>query len=226
MKNPKISILILTYNAPMYVYKTIRSLKNTDYDNFEVIVFDNDSRYLTKLINLFCFSMRWIDRLVYSNKNILFSPGNNEAFKNISKDSQFVLLLNSDIEVKDSNWLHNLLKLHERGVVSYGLCVNEPIRADGFCFLVDKDLYEKYKLDESYEWWWGLTKFQAVLLENENCKIKAVKNHDNMIVHFGGASRKGFFNAKNLKNAKGLNTDIEEVRRWFGNGRVEIIDSI
>ena len=47
-----------------------------------------------------------------------------------------------------------------------------------------------------------------------------------MIVHFGGASRKGFFNAKNLKNAKGLNTDIEEVRRWFGNGRVEIIDSI
>lgn len=226
MRNPKVSILILTYNAPRYVYKTLKSLQKTDYDNYEIIVFDNNSRLITRLINLFALSKGWISRLIFSPKNILFSPGNNEAFKSISGDSEFTVLLNSDIEIKDKDWLKKLFEIHEYGAVSYGLCVNEPIRADGYCFLVNTELYKKYKLDEQFEWWWGLTKFQAEILENENCKVKAVKHHDNIIVHFGGASRKGFFNTKDLQNAKGLNQDIEKVKKWFLNNKIDVIDKL
>ena len=74
MRNPKVSILILTYNAPRYVYKTLKSLQKTDYDNYEIIVFDNNSRLITRLINLFALSKGWISRLIFSPKNILFSP--------------------------------------------------------------------------------------------------------------------------------------------------------
>lgn len=226
MKKPKISIIILTFNAPLYVYKTLKSLQKTDYKNIEIIVFDNNSRLLTKLINLFSLLFKWVDKLIYSKDNILFSPGNNQAFKNISDDTELVLLLNSDIEIKNSKWLDKLVEIHERGIVSYGAVMREPIRADGYCLLVNRDLYEKYQLDEDFEWWWGITKLQANLLANENCKIKAVKNHNNMIVHFGGASRKGFMNAKDFENAKGLKTDIETIKKWFGYKKIEIINLI
>ncbi len=224
--SPKVSILILTYNAPKYVYKTLQSLAKTDYENYEVIVFDNDSRLTTKLVNLYSLRKKWINKLVFSPENILFSPGNNEAFKNISKDSKYTLLLNSDIEIKDKSWLKKLIKIHEYGATSYGICVNEPIRADGYCFMVDTDIYRKYKLDEEFEWWWGLTKFQAEILEKEKCKIKAIKNHDDIILHFGGGSRKGFFNTKELRKAKGLDMEIEKVKLWFSGNKIEVIEDI
>lgn len=56
--------------------------------------------------------------------------------------------------------------------------------------------------------------------------MKAVKHHDNIIVHFGGASRKGFFNTKDLQNAKGLNQDIEKVKKWFLNNKIDVIDKL
>ncbi len=224
--SPKVSILILTYNAPEYVYKTLKSLRKTDYDNYEIIVFDNNSRIFTKLLNLYALKKNWMNRLIFSPKNILFSPGNNEVFKNISEDSKYTLLLNSDIEIKDKNWLKKLIEIHKYGATSYGVCVNEPIRADGYCFLVDTELYRKYKLDEDFEWWWGLTKFQAEILEKEHCEIKAVRNHNNIIVHFGGGSRKGFFNTKDLKKAKGLDLEIEKVKEWFKHNKIEVIESL
>lgn len=47
-----------------------------------------------------------------------------------------------------------------------------------------------------------------------------------MIVHFGGASRKGFMNAKDFKNAKGLKTDIEIIKKWFVDKKIELINLI
>lgn len=226
MKKPKVSVLILTFNAPRYVYTTLKTIQKTNYDNLEIIVFDNNSRINTKIVNLYALSKGWINRLIFSPKNILFSPGNNEAFKNISDDSEYILLLNSDVEIRDPEWLNALLKIHSYGATSYGLCVNEPLRADGYCFLVDTKLYRKYKLDSNFEWWWGLTKFQAEILAKEDCNITAVKNHDEFIYHFGGRSRKGFANAKALKKAKGLNLEIEKVKSWFKDKQIRIIDNL
>jgi len=221
---PLVSIIILTYNAPKYVYKTLLSLQKTSYENYEVIVFDNNSRLKTKLINLYFQSRGQIKKLILSDKNLLFAKGNNQAFSNISKNSKYVVLLNSDVLIKDPDWLTNLLKIHQYGATAFGSVLSEPIRADGYCFLTDTELYEKYKLDENYEWWWGLTKYQAQIMEKENATVKAVSNHNTQIYHFGGASRKGY-DALDSQNALGLDIDINEVKSWFINNKVEIIEN-
>ncbi|GAB3005809.1 hypothetical protein GCM10027051_01000 [Niabella terrae] len=226
MKQPKVSIVVLTYNAPKYVYRTLRSLYTTVYGNYEVIVFDNNSRLITKLVNLYALKRGWIDRLIFSPKNILFSPGNNEAVKSIAADSEYVLLLNSDVQIRHSEWLDKLMSIHEYGATALGVCKNEPQRADGYCFLTDRKLYEKYKLDEEFEWWWGLTKYQAEILNKEVCNVKAVIAHEDLLIHFGGASRKGFWNVKDLNNAKGLEQSVIEVKSWFNRKSVEIIDRL
>lgn len=96
---------------------------------------------------------------------------------------------------------------------------SEPIRADGYCLLINRDLYEKYKLDENYEWWWGVTELESMVLK-EGKKIVAVRNHEEYIHHYGGKSGKGF------KNAKGMDVDINEVKKWFDGNKVEIIDRL
>lgn len=40
-------------------------------------------------------------------------------------------------------------------------------------------------------------------------QIKAVKKHDDLLIHYGGTSGKGWV------NAKGMNTNIETVKQLF-----------
>ena len=40
---PKISIVIVNYNAEKYQNESIRSIKNMNYSNYEIIVVDNGS---------------------------------------------------------------------------------------------------------------------------------------------------------------------------------------
>ena len=105
----------------------------------------------------------------------------------------------------------------QRWGAAYGAVMSEPIRADGYCLLVEKDLYEKFQLDEKFQWWWSVTKLEAQIL-NEGKKIVAFKNHENMIHHFGGKSGMGY------KDAKGMDITIDKVIKWFKNGKVEIIE--
>ena len=44
----KVSIIILTYNAHRFVKHTLDTLRKTDYQNKEIIVFDNNSNESTK----------------------------------------------------------------------------------------------------------------------------------------------------------------------------------
>lgn len=47
----KVSILMLTHNAPLYVLKSILSLRNrTDGVDYELVVVDNHSKIVTKYI--------------------------------------------------------------------------------------------------------------------------------------------------------------------------------
>lgn len=217
----KVSILMLTYNAPKYVKESIVTLKeNTKNVEYELIVLDNHSKFITRMLLKRLKSRGFIDKLIMSDKNLLFAKGNNVAFESAS-NSEYVLLLNSDVRINSKDWLKTLLKIHpqEGGVSSFGSVDSEPIRADGYCLLINRDLYEKYKLDEKYEWWWGVTKLESMVLK-EGKKIVAVRNHEEFIHHYGGKSGKGF------KNAKGMDADRNEVKKWFDNNKVEIIDSL
>lgn len=217
-----ISILMLTHNAPKYVKITLETLKNKTKDiDYELIIWDNDSDKKTKKMLMNYYNKkRIIDRLVFSKQNLLFSKGNNSAFKLCNSKADYVLLLNSDIEIRNEDWLNYLLELCKKkkiGAVGYGVCENNPItRADGFCLLIKKDLYEKYLLDEDYEWWWSVTRLQARILK-EGYKIIAIKNYENMLYHFGGKSGTDF------KDASGMDVTATEVVKWFEKGTVTVL---
>lgn len=219
--NAKVSIIMLTHNAADYVKLTINSLiehtKNVDY---ELIVVDNASRFRTRHLVKKMNHTGKIDKLIVNKSNLLFAKGNNMGSDFVSKECTHILLLNSDIEIKNDLWLKKLISIcPEGGVSAYGTVLSEPIRADGYCMLLTKELFLKYKLDEKFEWFWSITKLQSQVLR-EGKKVVAVENHENMIHHFGGKSGRAF------RYANGMNTDLHEICNWFGEKQIDRMNRI
>lgn len=220
MERKKVSIIILVHNALKYckiLFNTISKTKDVDY---EIVVVDNESSLSTKLYLYFMFLSKRINRLCFLDKNTFFAGGNNVGAKLASDDATHVLLLNSDIEVRDPLWLSKLLDIHERGATACGFVPGEPWpRGDGYCFLIDKDLYLKYQLDEEFQWWWAVTKLQAELLR-DGFSVQAVDEHDSLVYHFGGKSGQSF------RKAKGLELNEEIIRGWFSGNNVRVIEAL
>ena len=213
---------MLTYNAPRYVKKSIVSLKKlTSNQNYELIVVDNDSKHPTVRTLYKLKSRGLVDKLYYNSNNDLFAKGNNIAARLASEDSDYYLLLNSDVEIKSPDWLDKLIELmpEEGGIASFGAVQSAPKRADGYCMMINADLYNKYKLDEHFQWWWGVTKLESQVLK-EGKKVIAVDDHEEYIHHFGGKSGKGF------SDATGMDVDMDEVKKWFEDGDVKIISHL
>ncbi|MDE6717330.1 MAG: glycosyltransferase [Muribaculaceae bacterium] len=209
-----IGILILTYNAPQYVKETLETLHNVtdpeDLKRCEIVVWDNNSEEETKRILKEYQQKGYIDKLRLSDENLLFAGGNNEASKLAGPDVKYYLLLNSDVRIKDPKWLKYLLDIKEDGNyggISYGFCKN-PDRCDGYCWLVDKPLFDRYLLDTAFQWWWGVTKLQSQMI-TEGINLLGLTHHDHILHHYGGKSGDAF------KVAKGLHTKREEVIKWF-----------
>ncbi len=205
------AIVIVTYNAAIYVAQCLFTLRRTSGVRISVVVVDNNSRALTRFVLRIMFKFRYIDRLLLLNENTLFSPGCNLGVAIAPRDAEKILLLNPDTKVEDSGWLSKLVRMHEvPGVVAYGRAHGGPIdRADGYCFLVDRRTWDAVGgLDETYEWWWAITKFQAEVLRMNRCVV-AVENHDHLLRHFGGKSGDAW------RDAKGMDTPHEEIASWF-----------
>lgn len=217
---PEVSIIILTHNARRYVRKTLKSLRRTKNVNFEVIVLDNDSNWLLKLLLLWWQKLGWIDKLCLLNYNSLFARGNNIASRLTDPSAPLFLLLNSDIEVRSENWLRRLIDIHQPGITAYGVVEGDPItRVDGYCLLVDSKLYRDHLLDESFQWFWAVTRLQARLL-TEGYHVQGYLEHEDQLHHFGGKSGKAF------KGAKGMDVKMEEVIDWFAGRSVSVLDAV
>lgn len=218
----KISILMLTHNAPAYVRESVETLQQVTASeslaDVELIVWDNASNKETRDLLTELKADKKIDKLYFSDINHFFAKGNNLAAKLADENADCYLLLNSDISIKDSRWLEKLIKYKTEGGyagVSYGVVRFPPVRCDGYCFLVDKTLYDQYQLDERYEWWGGLTKFQANLLR-DGYDLLALGCHDCEIVHYGGKSGAGF------QQAKGMDLDYAEIISWFSTSKGKV----
>lgn len=218
----KVSILMLTHNAPKYVKTSIESVKElTKGVDYELIVVDNRSHIRTKWLLNNMKKKGLIDVLYFNKENSLFAKGNNIASTLASKNSDYILLLNSDIKIHSENWLKKLVEIHPKqgGISAYGTVDNEPVRADGYCMLINKNIYDYYKLDEQFAWFWSVTKLESQVLK-EGKTVRSVRNHEKYIHHFGGKSGKAF------KYASGMGINIEEVKQWFRTGHVEVLDDI
>lgn len=221
MPNPeKVSILILTHNAPYYVHKTLKTMRRTTDVNYEVLVVDNLSRPLPQLLLLAWLRRGWIDKLCLLNYNSLFAAGNNIAARLADPASTHFLLLNSDVAIRDPRWLRNLLDVHETGITTYGFVAKPPIhRVDGYCFLIDRHLYAPGGLDESFQWFWAITKIQAQVLNKGLC-VKGIVNHEDQLHHYGRKSGKGH------RRAKGMDVAKEEVVSWFQGRAVRRVENL
>lgn len=214
-----ISIIMLVHNAIEYTRNTIETLQGTKGD-WELIVVDNASDKKTRKMLYKLYEMKKINKLLMLDENTLFAKGNNLGSKLCDSKSEKILLLNSDIDIRNKEWLSEMEKRYEKGIFTLGVCENDPhIRVDGYCFMIDKDLYTQYLLDENYEWWWSITKLQAQVLQ-AGYSVKGVKKCTNLIFHYGGMSGPDF------KNAKGMEIEFKKVREWFGNKEIDIIEEI
>lgn len=210
----KVSILMLTHGAKAYVKKSIVTVKKkTNYPaGYELIVVDNDSDRATKKLLSRLYFKGMVDKLLFAGENLMFAKGNNVAASLSSKEAEYVLLLNSDIQINDAQWLEKMVSYMEQhkdsGAIGLRSCSGIP-RCDGFALLVKKDLYLKHQLDEEYEWWWSVTKLQAKIRE-EGYTVTAVKEYENLLHHFGGKSPK-----EAIKTAKGMSVEMQTVEGWF-----------
>ena len=219
-EGPLVSLVVVTHNAFPYVRKLLRSLRRTRGVAYEVVVVDNHSKPLLRAYLALQAIRGRIQRLCLLERNTWFAQANNIGAAASSRSSRHVVLLNSDTEVRHPDWLARLLELHEGGATSYGFVTTGPVpRADGYCLLVDRELYLAYGLDERFEWFWGVTKLQAELLKAGH-RVRAVREHDHLLYHFGGKSSDKAVTRK----AKGMKVDRKDVAAWFAGHSVDVIE--
>ena len=218
---PEVSLVIVVHNAFRYCVRLLRSLPRTRDVRYEVVVVDNKSRLPTRLLLVLAALLGRIHRLCLLDRNTLFAEGNNIGVAAAARDAPLVLLLNSDVEVRDPRWLRRLVDAHRPGVTSLGFTDARDIpRADGYCFLIDRGVFEAHGgLDEAHQWFWGITKLQASVLR-DGLSVQAVREHDDLLVHFGGKSGSGH------KGAAGMDAQTDDIRSWFGGREPRVAEQL
>ena len=106
-ENPLVSILIPSRNNPAILKKCLESIKNnTSYSNYEILVIDNGSSGENRLhINELTkqFGFRHMYRMMEFNFSAMCNYGVEHA------NGKYLLLLNDDCEIVQSDWLERLL---------------------------------------------------------------------------------------------------------------------
>lgn len=221
-----VSIIIPVFNAPEFVLKCISSIREKTEDiDYSIVIVDNCSDIYTKNILYNLLLSNQINILCCLEKNRFWSEANNIGASISDQKCNKFLLLNSDIEILDKFWLKKLIDIHQYGYTSYGAInantkLGLPQRGDGYCGLIDRDLYEKYKLDTNFPWWFSITKLQSQLLY-DGLSVQAIVNHNKIIKHYGGGST----TIKLPKQFTTLDTSI--CNQWFTtSNKIKIIYDI
>ena len=216
---PKVAIIVVSFNALSYARKMLSSVRDTRGVDYEIVVVDNNSGRRTKL---FWTAMRFlgrINRLALLDRNTFFAEGCNIGVAMAPREATHVLLLNTDCEVKDPDWLSRMLAVHERGATGLRyITTGAWPRADGFCFLVDRDLWGT-GLDEQFQWWWSVTGLEARLLLDGH-QVTAVRDYEDVVVHHWGKSGKAF------KKARSGDASRETVAGWFDGHQVRVVERL
>lgn len=113
--NPKISIILVTYNSAKTINRCLESIRKTTQAPFEILIVDNassdDTREKIKQSKI-------ESRIILNNQNLGFSRANNIGIKQAKGD--YLMFLNPDTKVKNNaiDRLHQYLVTHpEVGLV-------------------------------------------------------------------------------------------------------------
>lgn len=184
-KQVMLTVICLVHNAPLHVYQFMETfLDHPPPCEHELLVLDNGSEEAARGV-LAMYEGKENVKLMRSDENLMFSGGNNLAFQHRSPNSEMTLLVNSDVEFLDDRWL---LPLANSGcsISGYGVLEN-PTRPDGWCMMVETSLYDKYKMDEDFPFWFGSRKLVSDVLRGGGTAC-AIQGHASLLLHVGGAS--------------------------------------
>jgi GT2 family glycosyltransferase len=109
MKNPKVAIVIATYNQDKILRECLRSLKKTKYSNYKIIFVDDTGKNLGEEIKKE-FNVELIKTKGSSGQSRVWNLGIESAMK---QKFDYILLLDDDTEIIDPNWLSKLIKIGE-----------------------------------------------------------------------------------------------------------------
>jgi GT2 family glycosyltransferase len=153
--SPLVSIIILNYNAGKLLLDCVKSIFDTSYDNFEVIVVDNAS---SDNSHIKCKEQFNKILLIENKDNLGYCEGNNVGIRKSS--GEFIIILNPDTIV-ESNWISELLNaykengdglyqpkilsLYEKNILQ---STGNMLHLFGFGFARDKGIHDQKKRDK------------------------------------------------------------------------------
>lgn len=114
MIEPKVAIIISTYNQKKLLEESLESLKKrTDYKNYKVFVVDDSGKgEIGREINKKFKSVE----VIINKSNKGFSGANNVGIKKALKEynPDYFLLLNDDTEIIEKDWLKKIINVGEK----------------------------------------------------------------------------------------------------------------
>jgi len=119
--DPKSSIIILAYDSPQHLIKTVETLRDhTDYLDFEIVISDNSiGTPKEEEIRSLCidYSGGWENIFYIKNsENLYHGPGCMAGFSIVDKKSKYIVFANDDIFIpaSQSYWLKKMVDFMEK----------------------------------------------------------------------------------------------------------------
>lgn len=125
---PLVCIVIVNWNGGNRITNCLESLKKTRYDNYRIIVLDNNSSDDSiERINACGNAI-----LLQSNENLGFTKGSNKLYRYVldKYDPDYVCNMNNDIITIQPEWLYLMVDELEKEE-SRGICGNKLLFEDG-----------------------------------------------------------------------------------------------
>ena len=107
-QNPLVSIIVLNYNAGGLLADCVKSLYDTSYNNYEIIVVDNASKDGSQKK---CKERFDQIKLIENKENLGYCEGNNVGIKQAT--GEFIVILNPDTLI-EPNWLTELVSAYKK----------------------------------------------------------------------------------------------------------------
>ncbi len=103
---PKVYIIILSWNNWPDLTECLESLKNNDYPNYQVVIVDNDSKVKPEAPSSDV-------KMIYNKENLGFVGGNNVGIKYaLEQDADYLMPLNDDV-ILASDFLSKMVQVAE-----------------------------------------------------------------------------------------------------------------
>ncbi|PJI09729.1 MULTISPECIES: glycosyltransferase family 2 protein [Clostridium] len=129
INDPKIFIIILNYNSYDDTIECIKSLKDIDYSNYNIVIVDNlstDDSYLKLKNKLKGYN------IIEADSNLGYASGNNIGIRYaLNNGAEYVCILNSDVVV-EKDFLKKLVgKMSENSKIGIaGSCICDYYKRD------------------------------------------------------------------------------------------------